>query len=114
VHDGPFEEISMVDLSSDEEENALPNTSQDEEFTRRLFNDLNHGLLGPSDDGNVITLSDSDEEEEVHEEISADTEAAPPSTVNSLAPSVSTADVNDAPAKVHDDNSDGGDKVGSP
>jgi hypothetical protein len=32
-HDGPSEGISMVDLSSDEEEDALPDTSQDEEFT---------------------------------------------------------------------------------
>jgi hypothetical protein len=36
-----------------------------EEFVRRLFRDLNRGVLGPSGDGKVIILSDSDEEEEV-------------------------------------------------
>jgi hypothetical protein len=74
----PFEEISVVDLSS-EEEDAFLDTSQDEEFAKRHISDLNHGLLGPPGDDNVIILSDSDEEEEVHEEDTANAEAAPPS-----------------------------------
>jgi hypothetical protein len=106
----------VVDLSSDEEENALSDTSWDEEFARRLFGDLNRGLLGLPGDGSVIVLRDSDEEEEVHEEVTtdADAEAAPPSDVNSLAPFVFVADVDDAPVGVQDNNSDGGDKAGSP
>jgi hypothetical protein len=50
----------------------------------------------------------------VHEEITADAEAAPPSAVNSLAPLVSAAADDDAPDGVQDDNSDGGDKASNP
>jgi hypothetical protein len=109
-HGDPSEEILVVDLSSDEED-GLPDTSRDEEFARRLFGDLNHGLLGPADDDNVIILSDSEEEEEVHEEDITNAEAAPPFAMNSLTPTVSAAD---APEWVQDDNSDDGDEVSSP
>jgi hypothetical protein len=102
-----------MDLSSDEEEIFLDIT-WDEEFTQRLFVKLNHKLLGPPGYDNILLLNDSDEEEAVHEEITADAEAAPPSKVNSPAPSVSTIDADDAPNGVQDDNSDGGDKAGSP
>jgi hypothetical protein len=51
----------VVDLSCDEED-LFPDTSRDEEFTRKLFGDLNCDLLGPPSDGNIIILSDSDEE----------------------------------------------------
>jgi hypothetical protein len=126
-HGGPSKEIPMVNLSSDEEENTLPDTSRDEEFTQRLFVNINRGLLGPPDDNNVIILNDSDDEEEVGEEITTDTKAAPPSAVNSPTPTVSTADADDAPDGVQYDSNDGrtpdraqndssddGDDVGSP
>jgi hypothetical protein len=52
-----------VDLSSSsDEEGLIHDTSQDVEFARKLFGDLNHGVLGPLDDGKIIILSDSDEE----------------------------------------------------
>jgi hypothetical protein len=57
-HGRPSKGLLVVDLSSEEEE-AAPNTSQDEEITRKLFGDLNCGLLGPPDDDNIIILSDS-------------------------------------------------------
>jgi hypothetical protein len=58
----------VVDLSLGEED-AFPNTLWDEKIARKLFGDLNRGLLGPLGDGNMIILSDSDEEEEeVHED----------------------------------------------
>jgi hypothetical protein len=95
-HSGPFVAIPVVDLSSDEEEIFL-DTTWDKEFARRVFNELNHELFGPPGDGNIITLSDSDEEEEVCEEITVDVEAASPSTVNSSAPSVFAAIDDDAP-----------------
>jgi hypothetical protein len=60
-HGGPSNEIPVVNLSS--EEDIFPNTSRDEEFTRRLFDDLNCGLLGPPGDGNIIVFNDFDEEE---------------------------------------------------
>jgi hypothetical protein len=122
----PSERIPVVDLSSDEED-IFPDISCDEEFVRKLFGDLNYGLLGPPGDGNVIILINSDEEKEVREEDTADTEAAPPSVINSLAPTVSTANAVDAldgvqddsngsrtPDRVQNDSSDGGDEAGSP
>jgi hypothetical protein len=60
-HGRPSEEILVVDLSSGVE-NDFPDNSQDEEFARRLFRDLNHGLLGLPSDDNIIILNDSDEE----------------------------------------------------
>jgi hypothetical protein len=87
--------IPVVDLSS-EEEDVLPDTLWDEEFVRRLFDDLNRGLLGLPGDSNIIVLSDSDEDEEVHEEDAVDAKAMPPSAVSSLAPTVSTVDTDDA------------------
>jgi hypothetical protein len=54
----------VVDLSlSSGDECLINDTSHDEEFTRRLFSDLNHDVLGPPDDDKIIILSDSDEEE---------------------------------------------------
>jgi hypothetical protein len=103
----------VVDLSS----------SSDAEFAKRLFDDLNHGLLGPPGDGKVIILSDSDEEEEVCEEdataAEAEAAAAPSSTVKSLAPTAFTADADDAdkgrsPDRVIGDSSNNGDEAGSP
>jgi hypothetical protein len=60
-HGRPSEEILVVDLSSGVE-NDFPDNSQDEEFARRLFKDLNRGLLGLPSDDNIIILNDSDEE----------------------------------------------------
>jgi hypothetical protein len=57
-HDGPSKGLLVVDLSS-EEEDAAPNTSQDEEIAQKLFGALNRGLLGPPNDENIIILSDS-------------------------------------------------------
>jgi hypothetical protein len=59
----PSEKILMVDLSySSDEENLILDTSQDAEFAKRLFGDLNRGLLGLPIDGKIIILSDSNEE----------------------------------------------------
>jgi hypothetical protein len=110
----------MVDLSSSlDEEGLIPNTSRDKKLVRRLFGDLNHRVLGPPSDGKVIILSNSDDEEEVHEEHATDAEAAPSSTVKSLASTASTDDVATAnkgrsPDWVIGDSSSGGDKASSP
>jgi hypothetical protein len=108
---GPSEKIPVVDVSSSDEDD-FPDTSRDEEFIRRLFGDLNHGLSGLTSDDNVIVIRDSDEEEEMHEEHTADAEAALSSVVNSLAPTTSAADADDAPDEVQGDSSDGGDEAG--
>jgi hypothetical protein len=118
----------MVDLSSYlDEECLIPDTSWDEEFAKRLFDGLNRDILGPPSDGKVIILSNSDEEEEVREEIAANTNVAPSATVKSSAPTASATDANEDPKRMQDDNSDGlapdheignsgsdGDEVGSP
>jgi hypothetical protein len=84
---GPSKKIPVVDLSSSsDEENIIPDTSWDAEFIKRLFGDLNCGLLGPPGDGKIIIISDSDEEEEeMHEEQAADAEAVSSSAVKSPA-----------------------------
>jgi hypothetical protein len=46
-----------------EDEDILLDTSRDAELSKKLFGDLNRDLLGTPDDGKVIVLSDSDEEE---------------------------------------------------
>jgi hypothetical protein len=57
----------VVDLSSSSDDGDLiTDVSRDEEFTTRLFGDLNRDVLGSPDDVKIIILSDSDEEEEVH------------------------------------------------
>jgi hypothetical protein len=71
-----------------------------------LFGDLNCDLLGLPGDGNVIILSDSDEEEEVREKTTADAEVAPSAAVKSSTPASSTADANEDLRKMQDDNSD--------
>jgi hypothetical protein len=116
----------VVDLSSDEED-FFPDTSWDEEFTRKLFGDLNCELNGRFGDGKIIILSGSNEEEEVCKEEATDAEAASPSAMNSTAPTVSVTDADNAPDEVlddsnggrtldpaQDDSNDGGDEVGEP
>jgi hypothetical protein len=103
-HDEPSKGFPMVNLSSEEEGVDL-DTSQDEDVACKLFDDLNHDLLGPLGDGNII-ISDS-EEEEVRKNDRTDTDVAPSSLRVSLTPSASTTDDEDASDGVQDDSSDG-------
>jgi hypothetical protein len=43
-------------------------TSHDEEFTRKLFGELNCDILGPPGDGKIIIIDDSDDDDTVQEE----------------------------------------------
>jgi hypothetical protein len=105
----------MVDLtSSSGEEDFFADTSWDEELTRKLFGDLNRDILGPPGDGKIIVLSDCDDEDEAHEDVTVNAEAAPPSAVNSPVTPASTSDTDETPDGVQDDNSDGGDEAGLP
>jgi hypothetical protein len=91
----------VVDLSSSSHEECLiPDILRDEEFTKKLFGDLNHDVLGPPSDCKIIVLCDFvEEEEEVREEKTTDTKtAATSAAVNPI--STTFADVNDAPARV--------------
>jgi hypothetical protein len=118
---GPSEKVTVVDLhSSSNEEGIIPDTLRDEEFTRRLFDDLNHDVHGPPGDGEVIILGDSDEEEEeVCEEDATNAEVAPSSAVKSPTPTASFEDANDAdkgrsPDRVIGNSSGDGDKAALP
>jgi hypothetical protein len=104
-----------VDLaSSSGEEDFFADTSRDEDLARKLFSDLNSDILGPSGDGKIIVLSDSDDEDEAHEDAAVNAEVAPPSAVNSVDTSTSAPDADETPDEVQDDNTDGGDETGLP
>jgi hypothetical protein len=81
---GTSKKAPVVDLSSSSDvEGLIPDTSHDEEFTRRIFGDINCDVLRLLSDGNIIILSDSNEEEEVREEDDVDAKAAPSSATSS-------------------------------
>jgi hypothetical protein len=104
-----------VDLaSSSGEEDFFADTSRDEELARKLFDDLNCDILGPPGDDKIIVLSDSDDEDETHEDAAVNVEVAPPSAANSADSPTSAPDADETPDEVSDDNADGGDEVGSP
>jgi hypothetical protein len=103
---GPSGNILVIELSSSSnEENFFAATARDTEFARRLFGDLNRDLLRPPGDDKVIVLSDFDKEEEAREE-TTDAEVAPYAVVKSSTPASSTANVDEDPGKMQDDNSD--------
>jgi hypothetical protein len=105
--DGPSGNILVIELSSSSnEENFFAATARDTEFARRLFGDLNRDLLRPPGDDKVIVLSDFDKEEEAREETTADAKVAPYAVVKSSTPASSTANVDEDPRKMQDDNSD--------
>jgi hypothetical protein len=104
-----------VDLASSlGEEDSFADTSRDEELARKLFGDLNRDILGPPNDGKIIVLNDSDDEDEMHENATVNAEAAPPSAANSADSPTSAPDVDETPDGVPDDNADGEDEVDLP
>jgi hypothetical protein len=92
------EKVPVVDLSSSSNEKGLiPDILRDEEFTKKLFGDLNRDVLEPPDDNKIIILSDSDEEEEeVREGKTTGTKTVATFDVVNLSSTAST-DANDAP-----------------
>jgi hypothetical protein len=70
-------------------------TSLDEEFTRKLFGDLNRDILRPPGDGKIIIIDDSDDDNEAQEEGTAD-----------INPTVVPASTTDAPVGTSATNSD--------
>jgi hypothetical protein len=94
----------VIDLSSSsDEEDLIAATSHDFEFAQRFFGKLNHVVLRPPDDGKIIVLNDSNEEE-VREENTRTEDAVSFAAVNPT--STTTADTDDAPAGAKNDNSD--------
>jgi hypothetical protein len=93
---GPSGIVSVINLSSSmNEEDFVVDTSRDAEFAKRLLGDLNCDILGPPDDGKVIILNDSNEEEEVHEETTVD--VVPFATEKSLTLVASAVDADEDP-----------------
>jgi hypothetical protein len=87
-----------VDLaSSSGEEDSVADTSRDEEFTRKLFGDLNRDILGPPGDDKIIVLNDSNDDDETHEDAAVNVEAAPPSAANSTDSPTSAPDADETP-----------------
>jgi hypothetical protein len=87
-----------VDLAlSSSEEDSVADTSRDEEFARKLFGDLNCDILGPPGDGKIIVISDSDDEDETHEDAAVNAEATPPSAANSADSPTSASDADETP-----------------
>jgi hypothetical protein len=112
---GPSELVPVVDLASPSgEEDFFADTSRDEELTRKLFGDLNRDILGPLGDGKIIVLSDSDDEDEAHEDAAINAKAALPFAINSPVTPASASDADETLDGVQDDSSDGGDEAGSP
>jgi hypothetical protein len=108
---GPSEKVPVVDLSSSSDEECLiSDTLRNDEFTKRLFGDLNCDVLGPPGDAR------SSSSEEVREEDAADTETVPSSAMTSPAPTASTDDVDkgDTPNRVIGGNNSGEDEAGLP
>jgi hypothetical protein len=91
----------VIDLSSSsDEEDFVADVARDFEFAQKVFGELNHDVLGPPGDGKVIILDDSKEEEEVYEEATANTNAAPSTVVGRpLTPAASLADAKKTPGQ---------------
>jgi hypothetical protein len=95
-------------------EDFIADTSRDEEFARKLFGELNRDILRPPGDGKIIVISDSDDDDETHEDAAINAEAAPPSAANSVDSPTSASDADETTDRLSDDNADGGDEAGSP
>jgi hypothetical protein len=96
----------MIDLSSSsDEENFIVDTSRDVKLAKKLFDDLNHDILGSPGDDKIIFLDDSNEENEAQEEKTADIESTSAFASSNPASSAPTI-ANDAPTGAKIDNSD--------
>jgi hypothetical protein len=86
---------------------GVVDTSRDEESTRKLFGDLNRGILGPPGDGKIIIIDDSDNDDEAQEE---GTVGVDPTTVPALAVDAPAGTkVNNSDDQGSDQKADGGD-----
>jgi hypothetical protein len=85
-------------------------TSRDEEFTRKLFDDRNHNILGLPGDGKIIIIDDSDDDDEAQEEGTADIE--PMSVPVSATDAPAGARVANSDDQGSDQEADGGDNSG--
>jgi hypothetical protein len=88
---GSFGKAPLIDLCSFfDEGDLIADVSRDKAFARRLFGDLNHDVLVPPSDCKIIIFSDSEEEEEVHEEKVTNVKAVSSSAARSPTSTAST------------------------
>jgi hypothetical protein len=100
------EKIPMIDISSSsDEENFIIGTSRNAKLTKKLFGNLNRDILGPPDDGKIIILIDSDEENKAPEEKTAGIESTTASASADPTSSAPTS-ADNAPAGAKIDNSE--------
>jgi hypothetical protein len=85
-------------------------TSHDEEFTRKLFGNLNRDLLGPPSDGKIIIIDDSDDDDEAQEEGTTGAESTVVPAYAAEAPVGTRVDNSDDQGS--DQEADGGDNSG--
>jgi hypothetical protein len=90
----------MIDPSS-----FIVDTSHDLKLARKLFGDLNRGILGPPGDSKIIVLDDSDDDAEAQEEKTVGIESmTAPASADPASYAPTSAD--DAPARAKIDTSD--------
>jgi hypothetical protein len=82
-------------------------TSHDEQFTRKLFGDLNRNILGPPGNGKIIIIDDSDNDDEAQDEGTVGIE--PTAVLASAADAPTGARVTDSDDQGSDQEVDGGD-----
>jgi hypothetical protein len=85
-------------------------TSRDEKFTRKLFDDLNRDILGPPGDGKIIIINDSDDDDEAQDEGTASVD--PMTVPASVADAPTGTRVNNSDDQGSDHEADGGDNNG--
>jgi hypothetical protein len=86
----------------------IVDTSHDEEFAKKLFNDLNRDILGPLGDGKIIIIDGSDDDEAQEETDGIKPTAIPASVADALA----GAKVDNSDDQESDQEADGGDDSG--
>jgi hypothetical protein len=83
-------------------------TSHDDKFTRKLFSDLNHDILGSPGDGKIIIIDDSDDDAQEEETAGIKPTAVPTSATDAPA----GARVDNSDDQWSDQEADGGDDSG--
>jgi hypothetical protein len=90
------------------------NTSHDEEFTRKLFGDLNRDILGPAGDGKIIIIDNSDDDAQEEGTADIDPTTVPASAADAPAGARVANSDDQGPDQEADGGNDSGRSVGEP
>jgi hypothetical protein len=99
-----------ISASAGSPSSLFVDTSHDEQFTRKLFGDLNRNILGPPGNGKIIIIDDSDNDDEAQDEGTVGIE--PTAVLASAADAPTGARVTDSDDQGSDQEVDGGDNSG--